>query len=76
MLGVDIMLAIIVVAMWIFFPKGAKFLFIAPFVGLMAGGFAWAIAAMFCLALVNLKVFASFMLGGVILAEIVAFLTE
>jgi hypothetical protein len=76
MLGIDILCFLIVGAMWLFFPKGAKFLFVAPFVGIMAGGFAWGIAAMFWSALITLKVFACFLLVGVIISEIIAFLTE
>lgn len=70
-----ICLAIVGLMFWVF-PKGVKFLFVAPLVGIAAGGFGWGIAAMIWSSLITLKTFAFFLTGGIVVSEIVAFLTE
>lgn len=57
----------------VFLPKTwvvIKFLFIGPLLGLVSGGFIWAIVAMFCNALITWAAFGTFVLGGTVLAEI------
>ena len=55
----------------IYLPKTwavIKFLVIAPVLGCAFGGFTWAIAAMFCSALITWAAFGTFLAGGTVLA--------
>ena len=76
MLGIDIACFVIIGLMFWVFPKGVKFMLAAPLVGIAGGGFTWSIAAMFCFSLINLHIFAGFLVGGIVLAEGVAFATD
>lgn len=67
---------IIVGAVLSVFPRGAKFLFVAPFIGTCFGGFVWAAAAMCFSSLVTWPVFACSLATGVLLAEVVAISEE
>jgi hypothetical protein len=67
--------ALLFLIFWVF-PKGAKFLIAAPIVGVSFGGLIWSGAAMICTTLITFSAFAWFVFGGIILAEVVAFITE
>ena len=56
----------------VLFPKGLKFLVIAPFLGFILGVFVWSVSAMIWSQLVTLSLFGTFIGGGVALAELVA----
>lgn len=44
-----------------------ELLILAPIIGVAFGGFAWAIAAMFCSALITWAAFSTFLAGGTLL---------
>lgn len=58
--------------LFLLWPKGAKYLFVAPLLGVAMGGMMWGILAMTMGDLIRLPVFGLFLLAGVVMAEIMA----
>lgn len=66
LLGLFVLMAAVMPKTW----AVIKFLVIAPIVGVAVGGFTWAIAAMFCGALITWAAFGTFLAAGTVLAEV------
>lgn len=60
-----IVILLVCIGLFLLFPKGFKFL-VGSWVGVAAGGFAWALAAMVFSQLITLEAFASFIMVGIV----------
>ena len=66
-----VLFGLLALASWVF-PKGIKYLLLAPLLGLAFGGFVWGVTAMILPALITLHAFATFVVAGVVVSEAAA----
>ena len=59
-----ILILLVCIGLFLLFPKGFKFL-VGSWVGVAAGGFAWALSAMVFSALITPGAFAGFIVAGI-----------
>lgn len=71
---------IIIIAVFIVvnlaFPRGVRYLFVAPVLGVVFGGFTWSVCAIAFSVLNDLHVFCASILGGILTAEVALFLNS